>query len=190
MRDIPDGFMNMIISDIEQIDSEVENGTFQSRLELHRRLDARYQSCIERWYAGLWCTDAAETKMRYNYLADTQSVVENLTMMKGKLETYRYQMNAVSPSVPTTQVNVTTNVNVELTFNEARNRIDDMTALSQPETDEINKRIDELEAISKETISRKKKWEKVKPIIAFALDKGADVAITILGLVMQMKLGM
>ena len=44
--------------------------------------------------------------------------------------------------------------------------------------------------ISKEKSSCKTKWEKVKPIIAFALDKGADVAIAILSLVMQMKLGM
>ena len=36
----------------------------------------------------------------------------------------------------------------------------------------------------------KTKWEKVNPIITFALDKGADVAIAILSLVMQMKLGM
>lgn len=40
-----------------------------------------------------------------------------------------------------------------------------------------------------ENTSRKSKWEKVKPIISFALDKGADVAIAILSLVLQMKLG-
>ena len=57
-------------------------------------------------------------------------------------------------------------------------------------TDEILEKINELEEISKEKSSRKTKWEKVKPIIAFALDKGADVAIAILSLVMQMKLGM
>ena len=39
-------------------------------------------------------------------------------------------------------------------------------------------------------ISKKKKWEKIKPILAFVLDKGADVAITIMGLVLQMELGM
>ena len=65
-----------------------------------------------------------------------------------------------------------------------------MTALSREQTDEILEKINELEKISKENTSRKTKWEKVKPIIAFALDKGADVAIAILSLVMQMKLGM
>ena len=64
-----------------------------------------------------------------------------------------------------------------------------MTALSREQTDEILEKIDELEKISKENTSRKTKWEKVKHIIASALDKGADVAIAILSLVMQMKLG-
>ena len=65
-----------------------------------------------------------------------------------------------------------------------------MTALSREQTDEILRKIDELEKISKENASRKTKWEKVKPIIAFALEKGVDVAIAIMSLVTQMKLGM
>ena len=55
---------------------------------------------------------------------------------------------------------------------------------------EIKEKINELESISNEKIPKKKKWEKVKPILSFALDKGADVAITIMGLILQMKLGM
>ncbi len=111
-------------------------------------------------------------------------------MMKAKLETYKFQMNAVMGETPAQQINVTTNVNVTVTFEQVRSQIEDMTALSREQTDEILEKIDELEKISKENTSRKTKWEKVKPIIAFALDKGADVAIAILSLVMQMKLGM
>ena len=111
-------------------------------------------------------------------------------MMKAKLEAYKFQMNAVHTETPTQQINVTTNVNVSITFEEVRSKIEDMTALSREQTDEILEKINELEEISKEKSSRKTKWEKVKPIIAFALDKGADVAIAILSLVMQMKLGM
>lgn len=76
-----------------------------------------------------------------------------------------------------------------MSFKEAKQKIEDMTALNREQTDEILAKIDELEKISKENISRKSKWEKVKPIIAFALDKGADVAIAILSLILQMKLG-
>lgn len=86
-------------------------------------------------------------------------------------------------------VNNTNIVNVSVSFEEARQIIEDMTSLSQDQTEEIINKINELEEISKENAPRKKKWEKVKPIIAFALDKGVDVAIAILSLVMQMKLG-
>ena len=80
-------------------------------------------------------------------------------------------------------------MNISLSFEETKQKIEDMTALNREQTDEILAKIDELEKISKENISRKSKWEKVKPIIAFALDKGADVAIAILSLILQMKLG-
>ena len=86
--------------------------------------------------------------------------------------------------------NTTTNVNITISFEQVREKIEDMTALSQKETDEAIEKVNELEAISKENISRKSKWEKVKPIIAFAMDKGADLGIAILTLIVQMKLGM
>ena len=87
--------------------------------------------------------------------------------------------------------NITVNntLNISLSFEETKQKIEDMTALNREQTDEILAKIDELQKISKENISRKSKWEKVKPIISFAVDKGADVAIAILSLVLQMKLG-
>ena len=65
-----------------------------------------------------------------------------------------------------------------------------MPGLTDEETEEIQNEINKLEEISKENISKKKKWEKIKPILTFVLDKGADVAITIMGIILQMKLGM
>ena len=104
--------------------------------------------------------------------------------MKHLTDTKTAQKNA-----PDINVTVNNNVTVNISFDQVREKIEDMTALSREQTDEILAKIDELEEISKEESSRKTKWEKVKPIIAFALDKGADVAIAILSLVMQMKLG-
>ena len=63
-----------------------------------------------------------------------------------------------------------------------------MAGLTDYDTEEIKEKIDELEVISKEGISKKKKWEKIKPILALVLDKEADVAITIMELVLQMQL--
>ena len=185
----PKEFMEMVYADIQRITDSWRIST-EEKLKLHRELDGRYQACIKDWYAGFWGSNSAGTHMRYSFLEDLPSCIgENLDMMKAKLETYRFQMNAVHPELPAQQINVTTNVNVSITFEDVREKIKDMTALSQAQTDEILEKINELEEISKEKTSRKTKWEKVKPIIAFALDKGADVAIAILSLVMQMKLG-
>ena len=183
-------FLEMINADIERI-SNIESSTESDLMKLHREIDGRYQACIKDWYNGLWGANNHNTFIYYKFLQDdTESLKENLRMMKSKLETFRFQMNAIAlPKIPQTQVNVTTNVNVNLTFDEARAKVEDMTALNREQTDEIIQKIDELEAISKENISKKNKWEKVKPIIAFALDKGADAAIAILTLILQMKLG-
>lgn len=187
--EMPKDFYAMICSDIKRIE---ESGSLSSeeRFRLHREIDGRYQACIKNWYKGFWSTDGTDETIYYNKLrGSAQAVQENLEIMKAKLETYSYGMNAISlPDPPATNITVNTNVSIALSFEEAKQKIEDMTALNREQTDEIVAKIDELEKISKENISRKSKWEKVKPIISFALDKGADVAIAILSLVLQMKL--
>lgn len=188
--EMPKEFYDMVCSDIQRIEESYSLSP-EDRLKLHRELDGRYQACIKDWYNGLWCTSSVDSTIYYNQLQwSSQSVQGNLEIMKAKLETYTYGMNAISLSdPPATNITVNTNVNISLSFEEAKQKIEDMTALNREQPDEILSKIDELEKISKENISRKSKWEKVKPIISFALDKGADVAIAILSLVMQMKLG-
>lgn len=183
-------FQGMICSDIKRIE-EADSLDAARLFKLHREIDGRYQACIKDWYKGLWGSNSQSTMVYYNHLQNRPSSLrDNLQMMKSKLETYLFEMNAITlPELPSTQVNVTTNVNISLSFEEARSKIEDMTALSREQTDEIIQKINELEEISKEKTSRKNKWEKVKPIITFALDKGADAAIAILTLIVQMKLG-
>lgn len=188
--EMPKEFYDMVCTDIKKIE-ESSNLSFEEQSKLHRELDGKYQACIKDWHMGLWgaCPDGGS--FNYSLIEDEpRSFQENLEMMKAKLETYRYGMNAISlPKPPETNITVNNTVNISLSFEEARQKIEDMTALNREQTDEILSKIDELEKISKESISRKSKWEKVKPIISFALDKGADVAIAILSLVLQMKLG-
>lgn len=189
--EMPKEFIDMVVSDIKRID-ESKNLGCEELLKLHRELDGKYQACIKEWRVGYWGVNCDATYIHYEIIQDSlDSLRENLEMMKAKLQTFRFQMNAVSiPEIPSTQVNVTTNVNVTISFEETRKKIEDMTALSREQTDEAIEKVNELEAISKENISRKSKWEKIKPILAFAMDKGADLGIAILTLIVQMKLGL
>ena len=184
-------FLEMIEADIKRIDESITSGTNVQHWELFQEIDGKYQSCIADFYKGMWQSSHSSEVLYFNKLKDNPNeILENLKMAKAKLEVFRYGANATSSQMPpSTNVSVTTNVNVSVTFEQVRSQIEDMPALSREQTDEIITKINELEEISKEKTSRKTKWEKVKPIIAFALDKGADVAIAILSLVMQMKLG-
>ena len=76
-------------------------------------------------------------------------------------------------------------VQTTITFDDARHHIEEMSALSKEQTDEIVSKIDELETIIAEQNGRKSKWEKIKPIVTWAVEKGVDVGITILKLVAQ-----
>ena len=174
------------------IDETLARGTSQDCINLHMRIDSRYQACIKDWYSGFAATSNQMDRVLYWKLNEHPDYARhNLAMMRGKLESYCFAVNAVDTPVPnTTEVNVTTNLTLHLTFEEARQKIEDMTALNQEQTEEVIEKIDELEEISKEDTSRKKKWEKVKPILIFALDKGADIATAIMALVLQMKLGL
>ena len=182
-----------ILRDISKINAAIQNADPAEMESLHRYLDGKYQYGIADWGKSMYgYVDGHGFK--YEWLG-ANSIKDNLSTMKPKLEAFMHGWNAKNSSsgpVRNSDVNVTVNntVNISISFEETRQKIEDMTALSREQTDEILEKINELEKISKENTSRKTKWEKVKPIIAFTLDKGADVAIAILSLVMQMKLGM
>lgn len=181
-----------ILCDIRKIDTAIQNADPAEMESLHRYLDGKYQYGIADWGKSMY---GYIDNLGFEYeCLGADSIKDNLSTMKPKLEAFMHGWNAKSSfsgPVRNSDVNVTVNntVNISISFEETRRKIEDMTALSREQTDEILEKIDELEKISKENTSRKTKWEKVKHIIAFALDKGADVAIAILSLVMQMKLG-
>ena len=191
MNEVPKEFLEMVENDIARIDQAVKNGLPTECWNLFREIDGRYQSCIMNWYNSMWESSADGTRIFYGRLQERPNEVkENLKFAKAKLETYKYQMNAVAvPQLPQTNISVTnTNqVNIGITFEEARQRIDE-SALDNDQASELISTIDTLEAISKEKSSRRTKWEKVKPIIAGVLKFGADAALIVLQAVLQMKL--
>lgn len=192
MSEVPKEFLEMVENDIARIEQAVKNGLPTECWNLFREIDGRYQSCIMNWYNSMWGASRDGSFIVYGDLKGISwEIIENLKYAKAKLETYRFQMNAVAvPQLPQTNISVTnTNqVHIGITFEEARQRIDDMTALNTDQANELKSTINELEEISKEQSSRRAKWEKVKPIIAGVLKFGADAALIVLQAVLQMKL--
>ena len=156
MTEAPREFLEMVENDIQRINDVVNGGTREQQWSLFRELDGRYQACVMHWYRGMWESSKDGTILYFNMLKNQpEYIVDNLKFARSKLETFRYQMNAITlPQIPSTSVTVTNNntVTVGITFEEARQKIDDMTALNNAQANEIKEKINELEAISKEDL--------------------------------------
>lgn len=189
MREIPEAFLDMVRKDIQRIDETVCLHDNAKQWELFREMDGRYQACVREWYRGMWQATADAQKLYFNVLKEhPNQVADNLRLIKSKLETFRFQMNAVEVSdTPNTQVNVTTNVNVNITFDQVRAKIEDMTSLTDEQTKEALDKVSEIETVVKGEGSKKSKWEKIKPILTWLADKSFDVAMTILPLLLQVR---
>ena len=184
--EMPKEFYDMICSDIVRI-SEMEKLSSKDQYLLHRELDGRYQACIKDWRVGLW--GGNESTLYYDNIEDSpNSVSENLLMMKAKLETFKFQMNAIEMTELTaTQINVTTNVGVNITFELVRSQVKEMSSLTEEQTKEVLEKINKIEETVKSTDSKKSKWEKLKPILKWLADKSCDVGIALLPIILQIQ---
>lgn len=181
-------FKEMICDDIQRA-TEANKLSTEAQLKLHRHLDGRYQACVKDWFKGLWGSDRDATQVFYGIFDSRPGyLIENLELMKAKLETFYFEMNTTdAPVAPSTQVNVTTNVSVNITFEQVRSKIEDMTSLTDEQTKEALEKVSEIEAVVKGEGSKKSKWEKIKPILSWLADKSFDLAMTILPLLLKMQ---
>ncbi len=191
---ISNEFKCFVQSDIERIENALTaNSSKDNLMKLHREIDGRYQSCVLNWYQGLEAVYFFKDKpprLDYDELAgyDVKYIKDSLSMMKSKLETYIFGMNAVSlPEPPSTTVNVTTSVNLNVTFEQVRSQIEDMTSLTDEQTQDVLSKVDEIENVVKNKGSKKSKWEKIKPILMWLADKSFDVAMTVLPLLLKIN---
>lgn len=185
---MPKEFYDIVCGDIKRIEESTALSE-QERFRLHRELDGKYQACIKDWRIGMWGTDKDSVTIYYGTLENSpDSVSDNLHMMKAKLEAFKFQMNAVSlPELPATQVNVTTNVSISVTFEQVRSQVEEMSSLTDEQTQEILEKINEIEEAVKSTGNKKTKWEKVKPVLKWLADKSCDVGIALLPLILKIQ---
>lgn len=195
MKDFnPYDYQDTITEDIRMIDKVLQSQNYELLKKTHRKIDGKYQAFISEWETGMWGYNP-----NFGFDLDalsTDSLTENLEMMRAKLEGLLCGFNCKTDGPNRNQdFNLTVNNNnsntntntmeVHNSFDYARDQIENMTALNREETDEIIEKINELESVAKEKSSRKNKWEKVKPILKFALDKGIDIALVLFTIVVQ-----
>lgn len=187
--EIPAEFQAMVIEDIKRIEKEVEKGTNESRWELFRELDGKYQVCIKEFYRGMWeATSSGDRLYFYKLHEKPDYVLGNLKMVKSKLETFRFGANATyAEQMPSTQVNVHNNIGVNITFEQVYNQIEEMTSLTDEQTREVLDKLSEIKEIVESSGTRKSKWEKIKPTLKWLADKSCDVGIALLPLILKIQ---
>ena len=79
------------------------------------------------------------------------------------------------------------NNTMNISFEDARKTINDMSSLSENEIEEIQSKINALEEIVNSKESKSKKWSKAKDIIKWVADKGVDVGIALLPLILKIR---
>lgn len=95
-----------------------------------------------------------------------------------------FSSDAKGTQVSVNNVNQNTLLN-NISFEDARNNIENMTALREEEINDIFEKIDEIEKLVLSTERKTKKWEKAKPIIKWIADKGVDAGMLMLQLLLK-----
>lgn len=176
--------------DIQKIDAAIQSSDLIEIRNLHRYLDGKYQAGISCWGEGMY---GYTEGLGFNLdILDCNSIRDNLLAMKPKLEAFIYGWNAISrplDSGKTSDVNVTVNntVNISISFEEARKQVEEMSSLTDEQTRDVLERIEEIERVLNTDTSKKRKWEKIKPVLVWLADKSYDLGKTILPLLLKIQ---
>lgn len=173
-------FKKIIDEDIAKCEEEITRGNKESRGTLHGVLISKYTKIIDGFAVGL-----------HNLFYDNDGSyrTDNLRRIKEKLILFKAMgyknVYAVSENGITVNNNNQLTATINLTFNEAKEKIENMTSLKDSEIEEIHEKIDELEKIINSSERKTKKWDKAKGIINWLANKGVDVAMTIIPLLLK-----
>lgn len=180
---ITEEFKAIIDEDITKCDHEIKNGNKQSRGVLHNTLISKYGKII----------DGFKNDLRNISYDDSGSYrTQNLETMRQKLILFKamgYENQFAEKAVDNGVTIHNTNrmdVNVNITFPEARAKVEDMSSLKEEEIQEILQKIDELEQLVNSKDRKTKKWDAAKEIIKWIAEKGIDVGLTLLPLLMKL----
>ncbi len=182
-----------IISDMKEIEDVLNNNVQDLEIlkKLHRKVDGKYQTCIKDWSNSMW---AWTPNFGFNYeLLGVSSLIDNLQTMLYKLSAFAMNLNVLNkeennmifqPIINNNNSNVN-NLNIQINFNDIRNKIERNDSISGDEKADIIDKINELEKVYTSRDSKTMKWSKLKSILIWLADKGTDVAITLIPVIYQ-----
>lgn len=189
-------FKTMYEEDLEALKSAISDSANRetpelAKLLLYKDVTAKYHPYIPKLSDGLYnynpslsfCDDASGESLFYNL----RQIYNK--MLSFKALGFPSLQETIPQSAPMVQITNTNEnkININISFNDVRREIENMSALPDAEIEEILHKIDELEKIVKSSDRKSKKWENAKGVIKWIADKGVDVGIALLPLLLQIK---
>lgn len=184
-------FKKMLTKDIEILENSLnDKATEEEKKKLYRTITAKYHPYVPKLGEGLYSYFAEQG---FYDEVEGSSLDYNLQQIYNKLCAFKALnypgLDAVATSSPNTVVNITNNNEnkntMNVTFDSVRKTIDSMTSLPEEDIEEIKDKISVLEEIVNSKESKSKKWSKAKDIIKWVADKGVDVGIALLPLILK-----
>ena len=162
----------------------IEQHDVRAGKEIHRRLKSNYNAIISGFNGGLHDLFYDDTGERC--LENIKTMIEKLELFKAMEYVNIYSQDASGITINNNNTN-SNSVEMNMSFEMARETVENMTALPDSEVEEILLKIQELENIVKSDERKTKKWENAKSIIKWIADKGIDVGKVLLPLVLQIQ---
>lgn len=186
-------------SDIKKIQENLTSND-EKLYQLEKEIMAKYSNVIQNLDEGLLGYNKSQ-KLLMRIV--TRSLQDNLKTLCFKLigfknAGYPTLKNNAHSNVPNSSIvvnnqqitnssnSLTNTIDINVNFQNARDKIDEMSTLSASERKEIIDKIDEIENVIKSELSKNKKWDKLNGIIKWIADKGVDVATSLLPLLLQL----
>lgn len=186
-------FKEMMAADIDELKKAINNEMDEDKKQqLYLSVTAKYHPYVPQLGDGLYQFYAEQGF--YEEVTDS-SLRHNIQQVYNKLIAFRSLnypgLGAITTNIPNTVVNITnSNENsnsVTVTFDTVRDRVNSMTSLPNEDIEEIQKRINDIEKIVNSNESKSKKWSMAKDIIKWIADKGVDVGIALLPLLLKIS---
>lgn len=179
-----DEFKKIIDQDIAIGKEIIEKHDVRAGKEIHRRLKSKYNAIISGFDGGLHDLFYDDTGEKC--LENIKTMIEKLELFKAMEYVNIYSQDASGITINNNNTN-SNSVEMNMSFEMARETVENMTALPDSEVEEILLKIQELENIVNSDERKTKKWENAKSIIKWIADKGIDVGKVLLPLVLQIQ---
>lgn len=189
-------FKVMYEEDLESLKNAISDSANKetpefAKLQLYKDVTAKYHPYIPKLSDGLYYYISSQAF--YDDVSG-DSLFHNLRQVYNKMLSFKALgfpslQETIPQGAPMVQITNTNEnkIDINISFNDVRRKIENMSALPDAEIEEILHKIDELEKIVKSSDRKSKKWENAKGVIKWIADKGVDVGIALLPLLLQIK---